>query len=507
MTQSFEARSPESGVSPANSDDTSVVSRRGDGLDEAWRHYYRRSGEAPPHPAAREFLNADIADALRRLIPADVNVLEVGSGTGKLLAALPNRERVGIDYLPERVADAARNHPDIPFHVADATALAEARALTDSAGNPARFSAIVCDRLCHSVLDIKRLLESMRGRLAEGGRIYLTVFNYLWELPTLVAERAGWKHPAPTMNWLSDYDLKNLFEIVGLEAVRFEDRVLVPLEIPGSSVVNRYVARLPVVQRLSLYRVYVLRAQSAGRQSQPSVSIVVPTRNEAGNVQAAIDRTPQLGSFTELIFVEGGSSDGTWDTIQQAIARYDGPLRLSAYQQTGKGKGDAVRLGFSKATGDLLMILDADLTVPPEDMPNFYEVAVRGQADYVQGTRLVYPMEKEAMRFFNKIGNVAFSRLFTYLLQQPIRDTLCGTKVMWRTDYERLAAAREYFGDFDPFGDFDLIFGAAKLNLKISEIPIRYRERTYGQTNISRWKHGVLLLKMSLVAAKKLRFV
>jgi glycosyltransferase involved in cell wall biosynthesis len=234
---------------------------------------------------------------------------------------------------------------------------------------------------------------------------------------------------------------------------------------------------------------------------------VVPTRNEAGNVQGAIDRTPVMGSSTELIFVEGGSTDGTWETIQAAIARYRGPLALRAFQQTGKGKGDAVRLGFQHATGDLLMILDADLTVPPEELPSFYEVATGGQADFVQGTRLVYPMEPGAMRFFNKLGNVAFSRLFTYLLQQPIKDTLCGTKVLWRRDYERIAAARAHFGDFDPFGDFDLIFGAARLNLKIAEIPIRYRDRTYGETNISRWKHGWLLLRMSAIAARKIRFV
>jgi glycosyltransferase involved in cell wall biosynthesis len=214
-----------------------------------------------------------------------------------------------------------------------------------------------------------------------------------------------------------------------------------------------------------------------------------------------------MGPSTELIFVEGGSSDGTWETIQDCIRRYQGPLTLRAFQQTGKGKGDAVRLGFAQATGDLLMILDADLTVPPEDLPGFYEVATRGHADFVQGTRLVYPMEKGAMRFFNKLGNVAFSQLFSYLLQQPIRDTLCGTKVLWRSDYQRLAAARHYFGDFDPFGDFDLIFGAARLNLKIAEIPVRYRDRTYGETNIARWKHGWLLLRMSAVAARKIRFV
>jgi len=285
--------------------------------------------------------------------------------------------------------------------------------------------------------------------------------------------------------------------------------MMLPLGVPGLAAgLNQVLARVPPLERLTLYRIYVLRKRR--REAAPrqlSVSVVVPARNEAGNIQAAIDRTPIMGGDTELIFVEGNSTDDTWATVQRCLATYRGPLKLSAYQQTGKGKGDAVRLGFSKATGDLLMILDADLTVPPEDLPGFYEVAARGQADFVQGTRLVYPMEQGAMRFFNKIGNVAFSQLFTYLLQQPIRDTLCGTKVLRRSDYERIAANRSYFGDFDPFGDFDLIFGAARLNLKIAEIPVRYRDRTYGETNISRWKHGLLLLRMSMIAARKLKFV
>lgn len=284
---------------------------------------------------------------------------------------------------------------------------------------------------------------------------------------------------------------------------------MLPAEVPGlSELFNRYLVKLPGWDRLSIYRTYALRKrQVATAPRQVKVSVVVPTRNEAGNVDAAIARTPVMGAGTELIFVEGGSSDGTWEKIQRAIAEYRGPLTLRAFQQTGKGKGDAVRLGFAQATGDLLMILDADLTVPPEELPAFYDVIARGQADFVQGTRLVYPMNPGAMRFFNKIGNVAFSQLFTYLLQQPIKDTLCGTKVIWKRDYERLAANRHVFGDFDPFGDFDLIFGAARLNLKIMEVPVRYRDRTYGETNISRWKHGWMLLKMSAVAARKIKYV
>jgi len=497
---------------------------RSDALVASWRDFFLNGEDPPRHPAARDFMDRDLQSALARLIPADATVLEAGSGFGDLLASLPNGVRKGIDFLPEMVDRARARHPGITFDVDDACAPDPvlgpgAQPRSQSRG----WDAIICDRLCHSVLDIRALLAGLRRRLAPGGRIYLTTFNYLWEVPTRMAELAGWKRPAPTSNWLSDSDFKNLFDITGLEVVRYEDRLILPLDVPAaSSLLNRYLVRVPGLTRLSLYRIYVLRGRSSmgtlggfpnppsanpPPQRRASVSVIVPTRNEAGNVQAAIDRTPVMGSGTELIFVEGGSSDGTWDTIQACMARYRGPLKLSAYQQTGKGKGDAVRLGFSKASGDLLMILDADLTVPPEELPEFFDVAARGHADFVQGTRLVYPMEPGAMRFFNKLGNVAFSQLFTYLLQQPIKDTLCGTKVLWRADYERIAAARKYFGDFDPFGDFDLIFGAARLNLKIAEIPVRYRDRTYGETNISRWKHGLLLLRMSAVAARKLKFV
>lgn len=469
-------------------------------LEAAWADYFHRTALEPPrHPAARDFLDEDLRATLRRWIPADASVVEVGCCTGDLIAALPNRERVGIAPLTDLAAQAQRRHPEVTFEVAKVECLPPGR----------QFDAVICDRLCHTVTDLRAWLESLRDRLTEHGLIYLTAYNYLWEFAARTAEMVGWKTPAPTSNWLSHSDFHNLFSITGLEMIRFEDRLLLPLQVPGlAPLVNRYLAKLPLVQRFSLYRLYALRRRDATPAARPlSVSVVVPTRNEAGNVTAAIERTPSMGSSTELIFVEGGSTDGTWEMIENAIKEYRGPLKLSAYQQTGKGKGDAVRLGFAKATGDVLMILDADLTVPPEELPVFYDVIARGLGDFVQGTRLVYPMQPGAMRFFNRVGNQAFSHLFTYLLQQPIKDTLCGTKVLRRRDYERLAAARHVFGDFDPFGDFDLIFGAARLNLKIVEIPVRYRERLYGSTNISRWKHGWLLLKMSAVAASKLKYV
>ncbi len=475
--------------------------RSSESLASAWREYFVRAArERPARPEARDFMAADLREALSRLIPADASVLEVGCGAGDLLAGLAGRERVGVDMLPEVVEEAAKRHPAVAFRVGEAPGLEDLPL----------FEAVVCDRLVHSAPDVRALLVGLRARLAERGRIYLTAFNYLWELPTRAAERLGWKLPSPSANWLSETDFQNLFALAGLQVVRYEDRLLVPLEVPAAgTLVNRYVVKMPGAQRLSLYRIYVLRKRETAplRRRPATVSVIVPARNEAGNIAAAVARTPAMGAGTELLFVEGGSTDGTWEKIQEQIASYQGPLKLQGLKQTGKGKGDAVRTGFSQATGDLLMILDADLTVPPEELPVFYDAAVRGYADFLQGTRLVYPMAPGAMRFVNKIGNVAFSSLFTYLLQQPIKDTLCGTKVLWRVDYERIAAGRHVFGDFDPFGDFDLIFGAVRLNLKIGEIPVRYRERVYGETNIERWKHGWLLLKMSLVAARKLKYV
>jgi glycosyltransferase involved in cell wall biosynthesis len=234
--------------------------------------------------------------------------------------------------------------------------------------------------------------------------------------------------------------------------------------------------------------------------------VIVPARNEAGNIPDIFTRVPDMGQGTELVFVEGHSRDNTYAAIRAAMAQH--PERCcQLLRQGGVGKGDAVRLGFAQARGEMLMILDADLTVPPEDLPRFYEVLCSGKGEFVNGVRLVYPMEREAMRFVNLAGNKFFTIVFSWLLGQPIKDTLCGTKVLWKRDYEAIAANRAYFGDFDPFGDFDLIFGAVKSNLKITDLPIRYRERTYGTTNIERWKHGWLLLRMVIFAARRLKFV
>jgi glycosyltransferase involved in cell wall biosynthesis len=222
--------------------------------------------------------------------------------------------------------------------------------------------------------------------------------------------------------------------------------------------------------------------------------VVIPARNEAGNIADIFRRVPEMGAGTELIFVEGNSTDDTYATIEKAIASNPG-RKSTLLKQTGKGKGDAVRKGFSNSAGDVLMIL-----------PRYYEALSSGKGEFINGVRLVYPMEREAMRLFNLLANKFFSVAFSWLLGQQVKDTLCGTKVLRKIDYDTIADNREYFGDFDPFGDFDLLFGAAKLNLKFVDIPVRYAERTYGQTKIARWRSGLILLRMMVFALRRIKF-
>jgi hypothetical protein len=347
----------------------------------------------------------------------------------------------------------------------------------------------------------------LRRYCSKRTRIVFNVQSHLWEPVRRFAERIGLVTPNLPQNWLTPIDTRNLIDLSGLELVRRGEEMLCPVPVPLlARLFNRVLVKLPLFRVAALTNLYVARVplDAATSPALPSVSVVIAARNEAGHIDELLQRIPEMGSHTQIVFVEGNSTDDTYAVIERAIAGSRRDCKL--LKQTGKGKGGAVRAGFEASGGDILMILDADITVPPEDLPRFFDVLASGRGEFANGVRLVYPMEDDAMRFFNLLGNKFFSWAFSWLLGQPIRDTLCGTKVLWASDYRRIARGRSYFGDFDPFGDFDLLFGAARQNLKIIEVPIRYRARRYGETNIQRWRHGWLLLRMVVFAARRIKF-
>lgn len=427
-------------------------------------------------------------------------VLEIGCGTGYLLNALKPDYGVGIDLSAAMIEIAKQEYPHLTFYQADAEYLD----LNE------KFDYIIISDTLGYLEDIQKVFESLKKVTLPTTRILINYHSFFWEPLLSLAQKMNLKMPHQRLNWLNRSDVVNLLNLEGYDVIKTGKRYLMPVYIPLISwFFNKYLAHLPLLNSLCLtgYIIARLPETLAPNNKQFSVSVIIPARNEEGNIEDAVKRIPEMGKNTEIIFVEGGSTDGTLNEIKRVCDKWGSQRDVKWMIQTGKGKGDAVRLGFEHATGDILMILDADLTVPPEDLPKFYNAIATGKGEYINGTRLVYPMEDEAMRTLNIMGNKFFSVMFSWLLSQRIKDTLCGTKVLTAENYRKLSANRAYFGNFDPFGDFDLIFGAAKLNLKLVEVPIRYKARKYGDTNISRFSHGWLLLKMVFYAMNKIKFV
>jgi SAM-dependent methyltransferase len=440
-----------------------------------------------------------LAQVYRFLVPPGRKVIEVGCGRGDLLAALKPGVGVGIDFSEEMLRRARQRHPGLRFLCAD----------VQTFELDEKFDVLILSDLVNDLWDVQAVLERLRPLTTPRTRIILNSYSRLWELPLVLAGKLGLAKPNLSQNWLTVEDVSNLLLLTEYEIVRHWEEILFPLQVPLiASFLNRCIVKTWPFQSLALTNFILARPKLQPRKPEkaPAVSVIIPARNEAGNIPKIFARTPEMGAGTELVFVEGHSRDDTYAAIEREIAAHP-ERKCKLVRQTGLGKCNAVRLGFAEAGGDILMILDADLTVPPEDLPRFYQVLGSGKGEFANGVRLVYPMEKQAMRFLNILGNKFFSLAFSWLLGQPIKDTLCGTKALWKTDYDLIAANRAYFGDFDPFGDFDLLFGAAKLGLKIVDLPIRYRERTYGTTNIHRWRHGWLLLKMVAFAARRIKFV
>jgi SAM-dependent methyltransferase len=445
------------------------------------------------------FFHTEDLRYLKFLIPEGRRILELGCGTGHLLAALKPSYGVGVDFSAAMVAEARKAHPNLTFLVGDI----EDEAFVHLIDGP--FDVIVIVDTIGALDDCQRAFEILHPLCTRETRLVIGYFSHLWHPALKLAEMVGLRMPQPPQNVLAPADVRALLTLAGFEPVKSEQRVLLPIRLFGlGRVVNRFLAPFPVIDALSLRHYTVCRSLQHVDDGIKSATVVVPARNERGNIEAAIQRIPRFARDLEIIFVEGHSKDGTWEEIQRVVAAYP-QYDIKAMRQAGKGKADAVFTAFDAARGDVLMVLDADLTMPPEQLSKFWHAIRSGMGEFINGSRLVYPMQDEAMRFLNLVANKAFSIIFTWLLSQRLTDTLCGTKVVRRSDYIRLKAGRSYFGDFDPFGDFDLIFGASKLSLKVVEIPIRYANRTYGETQISRFRHGFMLIRMVLFAFLRIK--
>ncbi|MCD4682964.1 MAG: glycosyltransferase [Bacteroidales bacterium] len=430
------------------------------------------------------------------IIPEGAKVIELGCGTGDLLNSVKPAIGVGVDFSEKILEIARQKHPNIQFVHADITDFS-----TDT-----KFDYVIISDLLSSLWDIQAVLHNLRNFVTPRTKVVISAYNYMWEPTLKFSEFIGIKAKQPLQSWLSIKDIENLLELEDFEIIKVERKLLFPKYIPIINFIfNVFLANLPGINRLNLVN-FISAMPRTQAEKNYSVSIVVPARNEKGNIENAIKKTPVFGSHQEFIFIEGHSQDNTYEEMLRVQKAYP-DKDIKVIKQSGKGKGNAVREAFDVATSDILMILDADLTTPPEDMHKFYYALSHNHGEFINGCRLVYPMDKEAMRFLNYLGNIFFGWFFSYLLGQRLKDTLCGTKVLLKKDYELIKANRKYFGDFDPFGDFDLLFGAAKLNLKISEVIVRYRDREYGSTQISRFRHGWLLIRMSLFAARKIKFI
>jgi len=450
------------------------------------------------------FFHSQVNRLISSQIQPESRVIDIGCSDGELLAAIAPKtdEAVGIDLDSAAIDDAVSRGLTADF-LAGAVEELSHSPLTDP-------DVIVLSMVLDQVYDVYTVLRRVHDWATPTTRVVVVSYSRLWRPLLRLAELLRLKAVNPEESYVPRAEVENLLESCQFEITKRLDGVLAPIRIPLlSRFLNRWIAPLPVIRHLGLVHVTVARPIRKAPRPNESVSVIIAARNEEGHIRELVERIPRMSNEQEVIFVEGGSSDDTWGAIQAEVDGHDptSGQRIIALKQPGKGKGDAVRTGFAAATGDILMILDADISVPPEELPRFCEALRSDACEFANGSRLVYPMEDKAMRFLNMLGNKVFGMLFSYLLGQTIRDTLCGTKVLRREYYEKIAANRETFGDFDPFGDFDLLFGAAGLGMRIRDVPVHYKERRYGETNISRFRHGLLLLRMSRIAAARLKFI
>lgn len=447
------------------------------------------------------YFYALLGQFLKYVIEPGKSVLLLKSEAGQLLDAIGPPVGVGVEACRRMASSAAKKYPKFSFICADYEDVSLRRT----------FDYVVFYTL-GDIIDIERALLNAANLATERTRFVIVNYNYLWRPLVYLAEKTGLKAPQPTQNWLNAGIIENLLYISGYEVVKSYRQILFPFYVPVLSwLLNGVAAKLPLIRGLCFLQILVARKTPDGvpghGRAGRSVSVIVPCKNERGNIEGAVERIPEMGGGTEIIFCDDKSTDGTADEVRRVIRDY--PARkIRLVDGPGICKAKNVWAGFDAATGDVLMILDADLTVMPEELPYFYNALVEGRGEFINGTRMVYPMQKEAMRTLNIIGNKFFSVTFSYLLGQTLTDTLCGTKVFWRKDWPRLKALVGSWGIDDRWGDYELIFGAAKLHLKTIEVPVHYLERVYGETKMTkRLTNGLIMLRMCFAAFRKFKFV
>lgn len=451
------------------------------------------------------FIKAEVIRLIQRVVVPNSRIFDIGCGDGEILQQLQASFAQGIDLDQEAITKACATFPHFTF----ATEAIET--FEPPAGQV--FDYILLSGVVEQLEDIHSVFQRLHTFAARETRLVIVSYSRAWQPVIRLAELLHIRRRSNDENWIPPDEIENLLAQSHFELVSRTPGILIPIKIPLlSRSINRWLAPLPLFRAFTAVTVTVARNRrpSFVSKNNPTVSVVVAARNEAGNIRELVRRLPVMSEDQELIFVEGNSHDETWNEINSVISESHGlvrSIRLHVIKQPGIGKGDAVRAGFQIAKGDILIVLDADLSVPPEELPRFIENLQNGVCEFANGSRLLYPMERHAMQFLNILGNRLFGIAFTFLLGQQVRDTLCGTKALWAHDYQKIVSNRSYFGDFDPFGDFDLLFGASRLNLRIRDVPVHYKERTYGSTNISRFRHGALLIRMTLIAARRLRFV
>ena len=443
-----------------------------------------------------KYYHQRVTDFYKVHVPEDSSVLMLNCKNGYLLHALKPFFGVGVDTDEQALQSARAQYPEYQFFSGN----------LDSLQLFHRFDYIIVPFVAMEADDIQEFLTQLHRFCHPGTRIIVETYNKAWKPILWLTQKMRLRRKTSFKHWISQYDVHNFLHLSGFDRVTSGGFMLMPMRVPLiSSIFNTVLSHLPLLNRLCLTKWTIARpVRAAKNRLEATVSVIVTCKNEAGNVEGAVTRTPHMGKETEIIFVEGGSKDNTREEIERVMEKYP-QKNVRLLVQDGTGKGDAVRKAFAHARGDVLMILDGDLTVMPEDMPKFFDALMSGKGEFINGSRLVCGMEKGAMPWFNWVVNYSFGLLTSWLMGQRIKDSLCGTKVLFKKDYERIAKQRSFFSLNDPYGDFDLLFGASRLNLKIIDQPVHYKQRTYGATNIHHFQGGVRLLLMCWHALRKVK--